>query len=309
MKTLVIYHGDNCSDGFMAAYIAYLALGKEDVEYVAATYGDPIPDVTGKLVFILDFSYSPEVLVEAAKTASQIHLMDHHKSAYAKWLKFVNESEEDGEIINSSFTDNSYENLTVNFKMNKSGAGMAWEYWKDEINKRGDINFLLIKKVVQAVQDRDLWLKKLEFTEEICAGLNLVKKDFTYYDNVFVITGVLKYYDLVDNGEVVLSTQKTLCESIAKRAKLVTFEGHEVLCVNCNKESSSDVGHILDENKPFSMSYEIIDKKVIVSLRSRPDGLDVSEIATKFGGGGHRGAAGFPMTILDFFMSIKDIEE
>ena len=42
---------------------------------------------------------------------------------------------------------------------------------------------------------------------------------------------------------------------------------------------------------------------------SRPDGLDVSEIATKFGGGGHRGAAGFPMTILDFFMSIKDIEE
>ena len=32
------------------------------------------------------------------------------------------------------------------------------------------------------------------------------------------------------------------------------------------------------------------------SLRSREDGLDVSEIATLFGGGGHRNAAGFRLT-------------
>ena len=30
-----------------------------------------------------------------------------------------------------------------------------------------------------------------------------------------------------------------------------------------------------------------------MSLRSRPDGIDVSELATKFGGGGHPHAAGF----------------
>ena len=31
----------------------------------------------------------------------------------------------------------------------------------------------------------------------------------------------------------------------------------------------------------------------IFSLRSTDDGLDVSEIATAYGGGGHRAAAGF----------------
>jgi len=32
-----------------------------------------------------------------------------------------------------------------------------------------------------------------------------------------------------------------------------------------------------------------------VSLRSRPDGADVSEIAKKLGGGGHKHAAGFSL--------------
>ena len=52
---VVIYHA-NCNDGFGAAYSAWKLLGNR-AEYHAASHGSPPPDVTGKRVVILDFSY------------------------------------------------------------------------------------------------------------------------------------------------------------------------------------------------------------------------------------------------------------
>ena len=52
--TICIYHG-NCADGFDAAWVVRKALGA-DIEFHAATYGQPVPDVTGKNVVIVDFS-------------------------------------------------------------------------------------------------------------------------------------------------------------------------------------------------------------------------------------------------------------
>jgi oligoribonuclease NrnB/cAMP/cGMP phosphodiesterase (DHH superfamily) len=305
MKTLVIYHGDNCSDGFVAAYVAYLALGTDNVEYVAATYGDPIPDVTGKIVFILDFSYSPEVLIEAAKTASQIHLMDHHKSAYENWLKFTGDSVKGKE----SFNDYSYERLLINFDMTRSGAGMARDHWKDELNKREDVNLVFLNHVVNAVQDRDLWLKKLNNTEAICCGLNLIKRNFECYDNTFKrsVTYGLNLLDLIDRGGIVLKTTTGLCEAIVSRAKPITFDGYEILAVNCNRELRSEVGHILTKDKLFSLTYEINGIEATVSLRSCAEGLDVSMIASMYGGGGHRDASGFKMSLAEFFPKLKPI--
>ena len=52
-STICIYHG-NCADGFGAAWVVRKALGA-DIEFHAATYGQPVPDVTGKNVVIVDF--------------------------------------------------------------------------------------------------------------------------------------------------------------------------------------------------------------------------------------------------------------
>ena len=52
---LVIYHAD-CTDGFGAAFSAWKLLGNK-ATYYAAKHGNPPPDVTGKTVAILDFSY------------------------------------------------------------------------------------------------------------------------------------------------------------------------------------------------------------------------------------------------------------
>lgn len=305
MKTMVIYHGDNCADGFLSAYIAYLSLGSIDVEYRAVSYGDPIPDFTDKAVYILDFSYPPKELVKAALTAVSVQQLDHHKSAFIDWLKFTGEYNEVGELPRCIIENNTYHNLVVEFDMNLSGVGMTWNNFSFASKLSSLINFEIdhdfVERVKDAVQDRDLWKKELPFTEEICAGLNLVPRTFEAYDELFKESDI---ETLILQGKTLVAQKKVLCESIAKRATAVFFAGYQVLIVNCNKEHSSEVGHILAENTAFSISYEIVGEGVSVSLRSRPEGEDVSLIAKRYGGGGHRGAAGIKMSLKSFMSHI-----
>ena len=58
---LIIYH-DNCADGFGAAWTVRQALGGENVDFHAGHYGKPAPDVEGRDVIIVDFSYPYELL-------------------------------------------------------------------------------------------------------------------------------------------------------------------------------------------------------------------------------------------------------
>ena len=75
----VIYHA-NCSDGFGAAWAAWKLLG-ERAEYHAAKHGDIPPDVRGKNVVVLDFSYSNAITKQLAQSAKNFLIIDHHKSA------------------------------------------------------------------------------------------------------------------------------------------------------------------------------------------------------------------------------------
>ncbi|WP_272872913.1 DHHA1 domain-containing protein, partial [Vibrio anguillarum] len=70
--------------------------------------------------------------------------------------------------------------------------------------------------------------------------------------------------------------------------------GYLVPTLNCNYMFASDTGNIMAIGVPFSATYQETGDRIKYSLRSVEDGgIDVSEIAAKFGGGGHKHAAGF----------------
>ena len=69
--------------------------------------------------------------------------------------------------------------------------------------------------------------------------------------------------------------------------------GHEVWAVNLPYTFAADAGHLLSEGQPFAATYWKQPNGWYFGLRSKPDGLDVSEIAKQYGGGGHRHASGF----------------
>lgn len=74
-----IYHG-GCDDGFGAAYAVWKRWG-DDVEYVEGRYGAAPPDVSGKNVIIVDFSYKyPDTRHVSAAIRSYDHNFDRWDS-------------------------------------------------------------------------------------------------------------------------------------------------------------------------------------------------------------------------------------
>jgi oligoribonuclease NrnB/cAMP/cGMP phosphodiesterase (DHH superfamily) len=144
---LCIYHG-NCADGFTAAWVVNKWYGeghidREPMEFHPGVYQEPPPDVAGRDVIMVDFSYKRPVLEEMAKKANSILILDHHKTA----------QEDLAEPI---------EGVVVEFDLERSGAMMAWNHY---------FPGKLAPRLIEHVQDRDLWRFNLPLTRDIQAAI------------------------------------------------------------------------------------------------------------------------------------------
>ena len=145
----VIYHAD-CTDGFGAAYSAWKLLGNR-AEYHAASHGSPPPDVTGKKVVILDFSYDNATTKALIEQAEELWVIDHHKSNMVELHDISN----------------------THFDMTKSGAMLAWEFFHP--GKEAP-------KFISYIQDRDLWQWELPYSKEFSAAFDMVPWNFDEYE-------------------------------------------------------------------------------------------------------------------------------
>lgn len=85
-----------------------------------------------------------------------------------------------------------------------------------------------------------------------------------------------------------------------KNAYEVDICGHSVLGCYCSAgEIISEVAQELAKGRPFGVCWFDLSNggERVYSLRSLPDGIDVSEVAKKMGGGGHKHAAGFKVPV------------
>ena len=109
-------------------------------------------------------------------------------------------------------------------------------------------------------------------------------------------------------GMAVIRYQDRLVESAVSHAREITLAGHRVPAVNTTV-LMSEIGHRLSQGRPFSATYFISDEgKVVWSLRSTDQGIDVSEVAKQYGGGGHRNAAGFKADLAVIMGMIGSVE-
>lgn len=259
---ICIYHG-GCDDGFGAAFAIWKRDG-DSVEYHQGVYGAAPPDVTGLDVAIVDFSYKRPVMIEIAAKAKSVLVLDHHKTAQADLAGLAAECR----------------NMIVEFDMARSGAMMAWQYFHP--GKRAP-------KLFEYLQDRDLWLKQLPFCDEFTAALRSYPQEFETWDKLSDdVNG------LIQEGHAIQRYYRTLIEGAKNHFYMRDIGGHRVPVVNASLFMASELAGELAEGNAFAAVYAETDKHVTWSLRSRaPDGIDVSEIAKQFGGGGHKHAAGF----------------
>ena len=90
---------------------------------------------------------------------------------------------------------------------------------------------------------------------------------------------------------------KDLDEILKATKRRMLICGYSVPVANVPYMFASDAGNRMAEGELFSASYFDTPDGRKFSLRSKDTGLDVSEIAKRYGGGGHARAAGFMMPI------------
>ena len=265
----VIYHA-NCTDGFGSAYSAWKLLGNR-AEYFACSHGHQPPDVTGKNVVILDFSFNNKTTKEMIEKAENLLVIDHHKSAMVELHDISN---------------------TI-FDMSKSGATLSWEWFHPGKEP---------PKFIQYITDRDLWKWELPYSKEFSAAFDMVPFEFEEFEK-FEDDSV--FDDAVKRGSYILAYSKTVIKKVCDKAVNKKIDGHHVMVVN-SSHWMSEIGAKLAPDCDFALIwyYDHNDSVIKVSLRAFHDHVDVSEISKKFGGGGHKKAAGF---ILKGKMIINDI--
>jgi oligoribonuclease NrnB/cAMP/cGMP phosphodiesterase (DHH superfamily) len=301
---LVIYH-DKCADGFAAAWCAWLALPAE-TEFRPAQYGEnsflnaleTVNDgIEDRDVFVLDFSFPKEDMYFLIASAKSVVWLDHHKTAFEMWL---------GKLPTNGFFAQTKNNCTTILDNNKSGALIAWSYFMPHQT---------VPRLLGHIDDYDRWQFKLRGTREINKAIWARTPWFfeqwshNFEGNLEQLevegTAIQKAHmanirSVVGGGTMKCHILQFAKEQDPKRKHWQTdfSVDAEGLALNCPAHLSSDAGHELaTQCGTFGLLWRINkDGKCLCLLRSNGD-YDVSAICKAFGGGGHKNAGGFEVTI------------
>lgn len=317
MKPLVIYHA-NCTDGFGAAFAAWLKLG-DNAEYLPMEYNQALPEQlhspVGLEMYILDFSLRRDQMDIFFQYADRVVWLDHHKTAFEMYGLTTTRLVTTPDVLGKNAVPN-----YIRLDNNKSGAMLAWEYFH-----RGTE----VPKLIQHIDDRDRWQFKMDGSKELHAAMNSLKPwTFSQWDLLFHVDDI-RLEALKDEGAAILRAHNQHVQATLKQARksviipaiidsAASYKAPWVwgnsaefgdfcfasgLAANAPAFLAADLGHELaNQSGTFGLVWSMAgDGQVHCSLRSNGD-YDVSAIAKVFGGGGHRNAAGFS-TDIDTLMS------
>ncbi len=263
---VIIYHAD-CRDGFGAAYAAWKKFG-ETASYLPWRDHTVAPEgLTDKEIYIVDFSFvrsTIEVLIAENKS---VVVIDHHQTAEA-------------DVV--AYPQNVFDN-------NHSGCVLAWQYFHPGTE---------VPELLYYIEDHDLWRFALTENREYNVALGQYEVSFEVWDALIEeLKDENKKINFIAKGALIAKFEDKLIATIMKTRERVLFEGNEVWAINAERIYRSILGNKLAElneaegNIAIGIVYYHSHGRVNISLRSRGD-VDVAALAEKYGGGGHKRAAG-----------------
>lgn len=271
-RPLVIYHG-NCADGFSAAWCFWRKY-RDGADYVAGVYQQDPPDVTGRDVYLVDFSYKRAVVERMLTQANSVCLIDHHKTAIEDLQPLFMQDSWTGEPKQlAHFTD-----------LNRSGATLAWDYLFP-----GEDRPLLLGHV----EDRDLWRFKLAGTREIQALVFSHEYSFETWDKLMSADQVELLKMTAAGAAIERKHHKDVAELVAVCKRRMVIGAYDVPVASLPYTMVSDAAHLMAQGEPFAACYWDTSEGRVFGLRATDEGVDVSDVAKQYGGGGHAKAAGF----------------
>lgn len=272
-QPLILYHGHSCPDGFASALAAWLYYAGK-AEFLGLDHGDiksvdDLPALSGRAVYILDFSFTPDIMRAIEARALKLVVLDHHQSAAEKLTGFVCRCG------------------VVHFDMHKSGARLAWEFF---------LPTRPMPDLVRFVEDRDIWVWQYPESAGFLAALDMELFDFARWRDIALFdAGQLALY--IERGKAMDEKFSKLAADMAESAQDLTFNGVKGLMINAPGVFHSLVGDLLSKKSGTYALMWSIDKTGIVKcgLRSQHS-FNCIPLAEAMHGGGHAQACGFKMS-------------
>ncbi|XP_024372960.1 uncharacterized protein [Physcomitrium patens] len=314
-KNVVLYHYP-CPDGIFAALAAHLyhsAIGRP-VSFLPNTVFEPlrVEDISTKNVetfYLLDFAGPQGFAVELAKKAKEVVVLDHHKTAL--------------ETLPPNGTGPP--NLQVLLDMKRSGATIAYDYFLEKLQVESSLQTFLqdddashLETLFKYIQDADLWTWALPESKQFSSGLSDCKIEYNAVKNgeVFHQLLALDPEVLIKRGKVSLQEKQKLIDLTLDRSFVVSLgQGKFGQCLAVRADAvanlRSELGNQLAA-KSRDQGLRAIGAVVYVeeamndasmfkiSLRSLGSTEDTTEISQVYGGGGHRNASSFLLSVQSF---------
>lgn len=218
-------------------------------------------------VFITDLSISQE-LATYLNRRGNVNLFDHHKTSLELSKTY------DWAFVNTNYC-----------------ATYIFYHFLSTV-----CDLRTYQEFVRLVNDHDLWLHQDPRSRQLARLLDLFGRKYF----IFRIVSAPNRFFLPFETVILESTDEKIREYLESvKVIILTDEEGYMYVLAIAEKYTSELGEYL-LNKYQECSYVVILKldinSVSVSLRSRGD-FDVSEIARRYGGGGHKAAAGFRLGI------------
>jgi len=273
-----------------AAAVAVLDNFGDYVETCQINYNIPFPfDQIEKTeaVFIVDYSIKPEEMERLLKITKAVTWIDHHKTAIAKYEDFPHKVK--------GYRSTKY-----------AGCVLTWIY----------LNKMLPDKLEPTDEQLEEWYKDVPHFLKLIGDYDTWT--FAFPETNAFHYGALRYdtepksefwHRCVDRstvvkvgneGSIVLQYRDQWAKDYMKSwAYEVEFEGCTGIAANL-AQCGSQYFESFEDKYDLMLPFVWDGKQWTVSLYTTREHIDVSEIAKKYGGGGHKGAAGFQCATLPF---------
>lgn len=265
---MCFYHND--ADGKCAAYWVYKEY--DDVDFIEINYNKKFPLDSieqGESVWIVDYSIEVEEMKKLLEVTEYVTWIDHHITAIEKYGDF-------GKDIPGMRISGIAGCMLTYIYIHKKGitAGIReaplfttliadWDVW--DLNYGDDTKYFITAFDAYNPQIGDRFWDRLE-------------------ENTFV-------WDMVKEGEIMTKFRDGYAASLIKSFGFeLEFEGYNCFAMNAGKFSSEFFKSL---NKDYDILIPFIYDGSIFTVSLYSSTVDVSKIALKYGGGGHKGAAGF----------------
>ena len=291
------YHNDadgKCA-GFWVHYRTRLAPHTGSMDFIEMSYEKPFPMDTilpDEQIYIVDYSIMPDDMRELLKITQDVTWIDHHKTAIERYKDF----EHDIRGIR-------YDGI--------AGCMLTYCYLTHMTNGgRGEVHPFDIKMTEDAplftklIADWDVW--KFDFGDTTryfitafnCGNFAPQSPEWLKFNRTESSGGCLETYMVIE-GRHMLKYRDGWAKGYLERFGFETeFEGLKCFALNLSNCSSEYFKSLPDGKYDAFIAFAFNGKEWIVSMYSTS--VDVSVICKKYGGGGHKKAAGFHTKELPF---------